>query len=447
MEMYQDAEFFGKIWLRIKLIPGCPAIINLNFVQFCSDKSSFAQGKIFKRQKEGVKLQLPLEGVLVLDLSRLLPGPLCTQLLADLGAEVLKIEEPGEGDYIRWFPPRVKKEGAYFHVINRNKKSMKLNIKDEEGREIFKKLVKKADVLLETFRPGVMDKLGLGWEDLKQVNPRLVYCALTGYGQTGPYRDWPGHDINYLSIAGVLGLIGERGGKPVIPGIQIADVGSGTLVTTLSILAALMARERSGQGQYIDVAMVDGLILFLSLIMAQHMVDGKVPQRGCNLLDGAYACYNIYEAKDGRYMALGCLEPKFWREFVRAINREELAEEQFAEDPRRTEIIEEIKQVFKQKTSKEWMEFLKGYDVCCTPVYDLDEVLRDPQIQARQLWFKALHPVEGEVPQEAFPAKFSDLSPGWRTPPPGFGEHTREILLSLGLSEEEIADLAARKVI
>jgi crotonobetainyl-CoA:carnitine CoA-transferase CaiB-like acyl-CoA transferase len=392
-------------------------------------------------------LQLPLEGIRILDLSRLLPGPLCSQLLADLGAEVIKIEEPVEGDYLRWFEPKIKTQSSYFYMVNRNKKSMKLNLKEKAGRAIFSRLAKISDVVLETFRPGVMEALGLGWKQLKEVNPRLIYCALTGYGQTGPYRNLPGHDVNYLSIAGVLDLIGEKGGRPVVPGIQIADVGSGSLMAAFAILAALMVRERSGKGQYLDVAMVDGLSLFLSLCMAQYMTDGRLPEKGDSLLGGGYACYNLYETADGRYMALGCLEPKFWCEFLKAVNREDLITEQFAEEPRRSAIIQEVREIFKQRTRHEWIVYLQDYDVCCTPVNTLEEALADPCIGQRKLWFRALHPEEGEVPQETFPVKFSDINPGWRAPAPGFGEHTREVLSLLGLSVAEIEALAKRKII
>lgn len=390
---------------------------------------------------------LPLEGVRILDFSRLLPGPLCSQMLADLGAEVLKIENPEDGDYTRWDNPKVKNYSAYFHMINRNKKSIKLNLKKAAGQEIVKKMVQKSDVLLETFRPGVMDRLGLGWEHLKVINPGLIYCSLTGYGQTGPYRDLPGHDINYLSISGVLDLIGEKGGGPLIPGIQIADVGGGSTIAVISILAAFIARGRSGKGQYLDVAMTDGLTPFLSLQMAQYMIDGKHINRGEGFFSGKYACYQIYKTADARYMAMGCLEPKFWKQFLRAVNREELYAEQFAEEPRQSEIIKEIANIFKQSTSKEWIQKLKEYDVCCTLVYTVEEALNDPHMKSRELWFKALDPEEGEVPQGSFPAKFSGINPGWRSSSPGFGEHTKEVLLSLGINLEEIQELLRQKVI
>jgi len=208
-------------------------------------------------------------------------------------------------------------------MINRNKKSMKLNLKDDRGRTILLELVKRSDILLEAFRPGVMDKLGLGWEDLKTENPRLIYCSLTGYGQTGSYRELPGHDINYLSIAGILDLIGEAGGPPVVPGIQIADIGAGSINAALNILAAFIFREKTGKGQHVDVAMNDGLTPFLSLYMADFMVVGRLLSRGEGLLSGYYACYSIYETADNRFMAMGCLEPKFWKNFLTAINRED----------------------------------------------------------------------------------------------------------------------------
>ncbi|NPV90591.1 MAG: CoA transferase [Firmicutes bacterium] len=392
-------------------------------------------------------MQLPLEGIRVLDLSRLLPGPLCTLFLADLGAEVIKVEDHAGGDYIRWFEPRMKHQSAFFYVLNRNKKSIRLNLRDEEGRGIFKKIVKDADVLVETFRPGAMDRLGLGWQHLKEINPGLVYCSLTGYGQEGPYKDWPGHDVNYLSLAGVLGMIGTREGRPVIPGIQIADVGAGALPAAVAILAALFGKQRTGKGQFLDVAMVDGAILFLSMHMARYMADGDPHKMANELLSGAFAFYNIYQAGDGRYVAVGCLEEKFWNEFCRAIEREDLIAEMFAEEPRRSEIIAEVAEIMKTRTSDEWLALLKDYDVCFTRINTFDEALQDPYIKHRNLWFMKDYGPEGQIPQMAFPVKFSDIEPGWVSPPPELGEHTGEVLRSMGYSEEEIAELAKKKVI
>jgi crotonobetainyl-CoA:carnitine CoA-transferase CaiB-like acyl-CoA transferase len=393
------------------------------------------------------KVALPLEGIRVLDLSQLLPGSLCTQILADLGADVLKIENTKGGDGFRWTPPLVKTLGSFFHVTNRNKRGMKLNLREPAGREIFLKLVPEADVLLDNFRPGGMRRMGLGYDDLKQINPRLIYCSLTGFGQDGPYRDRAAHDLNFLSISGILDLLGEKGGRPIVPAIQIAGAGGGSLNAALGILAALIRRERTGAGQYLDVAILDGLAPFLALTMSQYLADGQLTRRGESLVGGGYAFYNVYETADGKFLALGALEEKFWIEFCKAVGREDLIEEQFAPAPRQDELIEEVRAIIRQKTRQEWVDLLSQYDTCFSPVNNLEEALQDPQIQHRGLWFKGQHPVDGEIGQMAFPIKFSADQPGWRMPPPSYGEHTEEILKELGYSDEEIADLGARGII
>jgi len=392
-------------------------------------------------------MALPLEGIRVLDLSQLLPGSLCTQILADLGADVLKIESTKGGDGFRWTPPLVKTLGSFFHVTNRNKRGMKLNLREPAGREIFLKLVPQADVLLDNFRPGGMKRMGLGYDDLKQINPRLIYCSITGFGQDGPYQDRAAHDINFLSISGILDLLGEKGGRPIVPAIQIAGAGGGSLNAALGILAALIRRERTGAGQYLDVAILDGLAPFLALTMSQYMADGQLTRRGESLVGGGYAFYNVYETADGKFLALGALEEKFWIEFCKAVGREDLIEEQFAPAPRQDELIEEVRAIIRQKTRQEWVDLRSQYDTCFSPVNNLEEALQDPQIQHRGLWFKGQHPVDGEIGQMAFPIKFSADQPGWRMPPPSYGEHTEEILKELGYSDEEIADLGARGII
>lgn len=391
-------------------------------------------------------MTLPLEGFKVLDLSQRLPGSLCTQLLADLGAEVIKIENPGAGDSFRWTPPLVKTTGSFFHVLNRNKKGMTLDLKQPAGRAILMKLAARADVLLESFRPGWMTEIGLGYDALKEKNPRLVYCSLTGFGQNGPYRDRPAHDIDILAISGILGLIGEKGGRPAMPAVQFGGTGS-SLHAALAILAALLGRETSGRGQYVDAAILDGLTPFLSMVMSQYLTDGRLPERGDTLVGGGYAFYNVYETRDGSFIALGCLEEKFWGGFCQAVGREDLVQDQLAPPPRRDEIVEEVRAIFLEKTREEWLKILGRYETCFAPVHSLEEALRDPQIEHRMLWFKGDHPVDGEIPQQAFPVKFSDSRPGWRFPPPVMGEHTADILRDMGYSDGEIAEFAALKII
>lgn len=388
-----------------------------------------------------------LSEIRVLDLSRLLPGPYCSMMLADLGAEVIKIEEPGRGDYLREFPPRVNKESAMYLAVNRNKKSVTLNLKSERGREIFLKLVKSADVILEGFRPGVMDRLGLGYRDLEKINPGIIYCSISGYGQEGPFANKAGHDINYLALAGILSITGTREEVPAIPGVQIADIGGGAMLAAFCILAALFARERSGEGQYIDVAMMDGALSWLSMYAGKYFADGIDPGMGKTMLNGGIPCYNLYRTKDGRYMALGALEPRFWAAFCNAIGREDLLNEQFASGEKGREVIRELERIFAEKTKDEWVEFLKGVDCCCEPVNNFKEAFGHPQVKYRNMVKEMEHPTEGKIQLLNFPAKLSKTPADIRMPPPSLGEHTFEILTELGFNENEIKKLAEDKVI
>ena len=389
----------------------------------------------------------PLTGMKILDLSRLLPGPYCSLMLGDLGADVLKIEDPKLGDYMRWWGPRVNKQSAFFLMVNRNKKSMKLNLKTDWGRDIFFRLVRQHDVLLEGFRPGVMERLGLGYEALKEENPGLIYCAITGYGHTGPYRDRAGHDLNYLSLAGVLGTIGPKGGPPVIPGVQIADIGGGAMLAALGILAAYIARQETGKGQFIDVSMLDGSFAWLTVPLGKTLADGEDPKPGDSFLTGRYACYRIYETKDGRYMGLGALEPQFWEAFCKLVNREDLVGYQFAEGEKQTHLISEVSGIFKEKTRQEWIGFLKDTDCCCEPVNSVSEALMDSQLLAREMILEVDHPTEGRLKQIGIPVKFSETPGSLRLAPPNHGEHTQEILKGLGYEDGEIRDMEKEGVI
>lgn len=389
----------------------------------------------------------PLTGMKILDLSRLLPGPYCSLMLGDLGADVLKIEDPKLGDYMRWWGPRVNKQSAFFLMVNRNKKSMKLNLKTDWGRDIFFRLVRQHDVLLEGFRPGVMERLGLGYEALKEENPGLIYCAITGYGHTGPYRDRAGHDLNYLSLAGVLGTIGPKGGPPVIPGVQIADIGGGAMLAALGILAAYIARQETGKGQFIDVSMLDGSFAWLTVPLGKTLADGEDPKPGDSFLTGRYACYRIYETKDGRHMGLGALEPQFWEAFCKLVNREDLVGYQFAEGEKQTHLISEVSGIFKEKTRQEWIGFLKDTDCCCEPVNSVSEALMDSQLLAREMILEADHPTEGRLKQIGIPVKFSETPGSLRLAPPNHGEHTQEILKGLGYEDEEIGRMEEEGVI
>jgi alpha-methylacyl-CoA racemase len=380
----------------------------------------------------------------VLDLSRLLPGGFCSLLLADLGAEVLKVEDTGMGDYVRWATPKYEgaedsAASALFLALNRGKRSIRVNLKEERGREVLLKLARESDVLLESFRPGVLDRLGVGYERLREVNPGLVYCAITGYGQDGPYRDRSGHDMNYLGLVGLLGLTGEVDGPPVQSGGQIADIGGGAQMAAFAILAALRERDRSGEGQLVDVSMADGALSWLALVAGRYLADGEVPRRGEPELAGGLICYRPYACKDG-WVTLGALEPKFWQEWCRGVGREDLIEKQF-EKPG-SEAHAEVERVFLERTREEWQRFASEHDCCLEPLLDLDEALDSELVRAREMVVELEQPgAERPVRQLGVPVKLSRTPGRPQGPGPGLGEHTREVLESLGYGGGEIAAL------
>jgi crotonobetainyl-CoA:carnitine CoA-transferase CaiB-like acyl-CoA transferase len=389
----------------------------------------------------------PLAGVKVLDLTRLLPGGFCTLLLADLGAEVLKVEDPAGGDYIRWMPPYYggdaeKADGtasSYFLGLNRNKRSLRLNLKHPTGRDILLRLAAEHDVLVESFRPGVMDRLGVGYEALRERNPGLVYCAISGYGQDGPFTERSGHDTNYLAICGLLGLTGRRGGPPVQSAGQVADLGGGALMAAVGILAALHERARSGEGQLVDVSMTDGALSWLAMVAARHFCEQKVPRRGEIELAGGILCYFPYETKDGRWVALGALEPKFWRNWCEGVGRPDLVEKQF-EHPE-SKAGDEVARVFRERTRDEWAAFAGEHDCCLEPVLDLDEALDSELVRARGMVVELEQPGLGPVKQLGFPIKLSRTPAETSGAAPALGEQTDEVLQALGFDADEVASL------
>jgi alpha-methylacyl-CoA racemase len=379
----------------------------------------------------------------VLDLSRLLPGGFCSLLLADFGAKVLKVEDTGMGDYLRWSAPGYdgaddSAKSALFLALNRGKRSIRLNLKEDAGREVLLRLVREYDVLLESFRPGVMERLGVGYERLRAENPGLVYCAITGYGQDGPYTGRSGHDMNYLGLNGLLGLTGEPGGPPVQPAGQIADIGGGALMAAFGILAALRERERSGQGQLVDVSMFDGSLSWLALVAAKYLCDRDVPGRGDLELAGRLVCYRPYSCRDG-WVTLGALEPKFWQAWCRGVGREDLIERQF-ERPG-SEAHAEVERIFLERTRAEWQQFASQHDCCLEPVLDLDEALDSDLVCAREMVVELDQPGADGVRLLGVPVKLSRTPGAPAGPGPALGEHTEQVLASLGYSAEEIAAL------
>ena len=389
----------------------------------------------------------------MLDLSRLLPGGFCSQLLADFGADVVKVEDTGLGDYVRWAPPQYEgversAASALFLALNRNKRSIRLDLKHERGREVLRRLARDADVLLESFRPGVLDRLGVGYEALRGDNPGLVYCAISGYGQTGPLRDRSGHDMNYLGLVGLLGLSGDADGPPVQPAGQIADLGGGALMAAVGILAALRERDGSpgrpgsGEGQLVDVSMADGALSWLALVAGRFLAEGAVPRRGAIELAGSLICYRPYQCADG-WVTLGALEPKFWGAWCRGVGREDLVERQF--DRPGSEAHVAVQAIFMERTREQWRAFAAEHDCCLEPVLELDEALESELVREREMVVTLDQPgARSPVRQLGVPIKLS-RTPGdpVRRPGPGLGEHTAELLGELGYDEQDVESLLA----
>jgi alpha-methylacyl-CoA racemase len=399
-----------------------------------------------------------LEGIRVLDLSRLLPGGFCSLLLADFGADVLKVEDTGMGDYIRWSPPfyegaHASAKSALFLSLNRNKRSIRLDLKSDGGRKALLRLVGEYDVVLESFRPGVLERLGVGYERMREENPAIVYCAISGYGQDGPKRDASGHDMNYLGLIGLLGLTGERGGGvgggPIQSAGQIADLGGGALMAAFGILAALRERDGgragsgspgSGEGQLVDVSMSDGALSWLAMVAAAYFADGTVPRRGDLPLAGSLICYRPYECADG-WVTLGALEPKFWQAWCRGVGREDLVAAQF-ERPG-SDAHAQVKEIFEGRSRDQWEAFAREHDCCLEPQLELDEALSSELVREREMVVAIEQPgAERPVRLLGVPVKLA-RTPGEhaRLPGPALGEHTEAVLLAAGYSRAEVAEL------
>ncbi len=391
--------------------------------------------------------ELPLSDVRVLDLTRLLPGGFCSLLLADFGADVVKVEDTDMGDYVRWAPPYYGDEAhqplgtrsALYLALNRGKRSIRLDLKSESGRDAFLRLARGYDVVLESFRPGVLDKLGCGYEALSEANPGIVYCAITGYGQTGPHTGRAGHDINYLGLTGLLGLTGEPNGRPIQAAGQIADLGGGALMAAFGVMAALRERERSGRGQVVDVSMTDGALSWLAMVAAQYLCDGEVPRRGRGMLNGGAACYLPYECADGGWVTCGALEPKFWQAFCEGVGRPDLIEHQFA--PPGSEGREKVAEVFRSRTRDQWRAFNDSHDAMIEPVLELDEALVSELVREREMVVELDQPEVGPVRLLGVPIKLLRTEGDPTRPAPALGEHTAEVLSEAGFSEDDVGSL------
>ena len=376
---------------------------------------------------------LSLKEVCVLDLTRLLPGPYASLVLADLGATVVKIEQPGTGDPLRHLlASGADGNSVLFELVNRGKKSMTLNLKDPKGRAILLGLARDADVMLEGFRPGVTKRLGLDYETLQEVNPRLIYASLSGYGQTGPYASRAGHDLNYVGLGGLLGITGIHDGRPPIPAVPFADLVGG-LWMAVGVVAALFERQRTGRGQYLDISMLDGVASLLPVPLAEWLMTGQVPGRSGMHLRGGQACYNVYETSDGQHVTVAALESKFWSAFCAAVGREDWVERQ--NDADQAGLIAELAELFRSQPRSYWTELFAQHDCCCEPVLSLDEVFAHPQAVHRGL----LHEDQLALPLGGRGAA--------HTAAPQLGEHTAELLAQLGYAMDEVVDLRESGVI
>ena len=384
----------------------------------------------------------PLTGVRVLDLTRLLPGPVATLHLADMGADVIKIEDHAAGDYARILGDGPDGVSVFFRSVNRNKRGLRLDLKQAQGREVLLRLARAADIVVESFRPGVSDKLGIGYDALRAVNPKIVYCAITGYGQTGPLAMAAGHDLNYIGFAGVLDQIGIDGGQPAIPNLQVGDLLGGAMTAVMGILAALFDAQRTGQGRLVDVAMSEAVLAHNLFPLFALQTAGAVPARGGDILSGGDAGYGVYATADGRYMAVAPLEQKFWQVFCEAIGRPDWQVRHGARGAAAAALRRELVDLFASRSQAYWRDFFANVDCCVTPVLDVAEAIEHPQFRARGMVVQA----DG-LTQYAPPVKLSGWVFAVDRAAPSPGEHSEEILRESGFGEQEIAALQAGSVI
>ncbi len=399
-----------------------------------------------------------LDGIKILELTRVGPGAFCTMMLADMGAEVLKIEPPPTGKLVGSGasprPDQARKLATSF--TNRNKQSLTLNLKEPAGQAVLQDLAKSYDVLVEGFRPGVMQRLGGDYNTLSKINPRLIYCALSGFGQDGPYRDFPAHDLNYLSLAGVANLIGPTEGAPSIPLNIIADYAGASMHGVTGIMFALFARERTGKGQMVDVSYLDTTISLLAATpnVRDYFSDGVMPGRGNGVFGGGHAYYGFYETKDRKMITIGCTEPWLFENLCDALNRPDLKDCAMKEgdfsgpaNERHAQARQELQKIFLTKTRQEWFDILTQADVCVGQVYDVPEVFEDPQVKHRQMAVELDHPVAGKVTQAGIAVKLSETPGSIRSFAPSLGQHTDDVLRGIGYSDVRIAELRERKIV
>ncbi|MFN3201299.1 MAG: CaiB/BaiF CoA transferase family protein [Bradymonadia bacterium] len=392
-------------------------------------------------------MSAPLAGFKILDLTRLLPGPLCSLHLADLGAEVIKIEDPSTGDPTRADITGRQAMSTLFHCLNRNKHAVAIDLRTAEGVEIFLTLAEQADAIIEGFRPGVVDRLGVGYAAVKARRADTVYVSLTGYGQDGPWKHRAGHDVNYVATAGILDQLGEAGGPPILPNFQIADLAGGALSATVAVLAALLRRSSSGEGSYVDVSMTDCALAHAVMPLAQMSLFGGTPPRGLDILTGGLACYSIYRTADDRHLAVGALERKFWDQVCAGLGRMDLADLHLSLGPAAVELKATVQGIIGAQPLAHWAEVFEALDACVTPVLTLEEAMTHPQLAARHIFIEHTDPRDGVIKQFATPWKFADHVFSVRRSAPPLGADTEAVLTAAGIDAPTLHTLKARGIV
>ncbi len=387
----------------------------------------------------------PLRGIRILDLTQLYPGPLATMMLADMGAEVVRLEHPSRPDNVHHLPPFIGKESAAYLTLNRSKRSLALDTAKEEGRKVFFDLVRTADVVVEQFRPGVLDKIGIGYDQAVPFNPRIIYVSITGFGQDGPYRQKAGHDINYISLAGLLSQV-KKGEEMVLPGFQTADVVGGGYMSVIACMAALWHREKTGKGQRVDVSMTDSVMPMITLQLAQYW-GSQGDTEIMNPFDGSFPFYGVYECADGKPVSLGALEQKFWSGFCQMADKPEWLSLQFSMGEERRKVREEVAGLFKTKQRNEWLKLAEVHDICLSSIHELGDLEMDPQLQAREMIIETEHEKGLKLKGIGIPIKFSDSKPDKPQPAPIVGQDSIEILKELGYSQERIEELIGKEIV